>query len=306
MKEEIMNKLLAMEIFVHVVDAGGFTRAAEQLQIPKATVSTLLQKLEATLGAKLLNRTTRQISVTADGAAYYERCLRILAEVRDSEEALSSSRSAASGRLRVEVPSWLGTQIIVPALPDFCVQYPDVQLEMGCSDRSVDLIEEGVDCALRGGNLADSSLIARRVGLLRFAAAASPDYLARHGVPQHPEQLRQQQCINYFSARNGKIRAWHFQRGDEQVQMDLPGRFAVNNSEAYLHAGLAGLGVMHSSHFMLQPYLDSGRLQLLLPDWISPQIPLHIIYPHNRHLSAKVRAFVEWIARLLMAMPGLQ
>ena len=301
-----MDKLLAMEIFVHVVDSGGFTRAAQQLQMPKATVSTLLQKLETTLGAKLLNRTTRRISVTADGAAYYERCLRILGEVKDSEEALSSSRSTASGRLRVEVPHGLGTEVIIRALPQFLAQYPQIQMEMGCSDRTVDLIEEGVDCALRGGPLADSTLIARRVGVLKFVTCASREYLATHGIPQHPLDLQQHQCINYFSARSGKIYDWDFQRGDEQLQFAIPSRFAINNSDAYLQAGLAGLGVMQLPMFMLHPYLASGKLELILTDWSSAPLPLHIVYPHNRHLSAKVRAFVEWVAQLLAEMPDLQ
>lgn len=301
-----MDKLLAMEVFVHVVDAGGFTRAAQQLQMPKATVSTLLARLESTLGAKLLNRTTRRISVTADGAAYYERCLRILGEVKDSEEALSSSSSTPSGRLRVEVPHGLGTKVIIRALPQFYAQYPHIQMEMGCSDRTVDLIEEGVDCALRGGELADSTLIARRVGVLKFVTCASREYLFEHGVPQHPRELLQHQCINYFSARSGKIYDWDFRRGDEQLQFAIPGRFAINNSDAYLQAGLAGLGVIQQPMFMLQPYLASGQLQLILNDWTSEPIPLHVVYPHNRHLSAKVRAFVEWVAQLLAEMPDLQ
>ena len=255
---------------------------------------------------KLLNRTTRQISVTADGAAYYERCLRILGEVKDSEEALSSSRSAASGRLRVEVPNGLGTMIIIPALPEFLARYPDVQLEMGCSDRTVDLIEEGVDCALRGGNLADSSLIARRVGIMQFMTVASSSYLQQHGIPQHPQDLMQHQCINYFSARSGKIYDWDFARGEEKFEFPVPSRFAINNSEAHLAAVLAGLGAAQLPAFMLTRYLQSGQLQALLPEWTSQPVPLHVVYPHNRHLSAKVRAFVEWVAELLALQSGMQ
>ena len=301
-----MDKLLAMEVFVHVVDAGGFTRAAQQLQMPKATVSTLLQKLETLLGAKLLNRTTRQISVTADGAAYYERCLRILGEVKDSEEALSSSRSAASGRLRVEVPNGLGTMIIIPALPAFMARYPDVQLEMGCSDRTVDLIEEGVDCALRGGNLADSSLIARRVGIMQFMTVASSSYLERHGIPQHPQDLMQHLCINYFSARSGKIYDWDFAKGEEKFEFPVPSRFAINNRGAHLAGVLAGLGIAQLPAFMLPTYLQNAQLQVVLPEWSSQPVPLHVVYPHNRHLSAKVRAFVEWVAEILALQSSMQ
>src|SRR5471032_110101 len=193
-----MNKLQAMEVFVQVVDADGFTRAAEHMQLPKATVSTLIQSLEAALAVKLLHRTTRHVSVTADGAAYYERCLRILSDVREAEESLSRTRLSPAGRLRVDAPTGLASEILVPALPDFFERYPGIQLEMGCSDRQIDLIEEGVDCAVRGGMLGDSSLIARRVGILNFITCASPDYLARYGRPTHPNELPRHRCVNYF------------------------------------------------------------------------------------------------------------
>ena len=212
-----MNKLQAMEVFVEVVDTGGFTRAAENLQLPKATVSTLIASLETALSVKLLHRTTRHVSVTADGAAYYERCLRILSDVRDAEESLSRTRLSPSGRLRVDVPTGLAHDVLIPAMPDFFTRYPDIQMEMGCSDRSVDLIEEGVDCAVRGGQLVDSSLIARRVGMLNFITCAAPSYLQRQGVPVHPQELLQHQCVNYFSSRSGKILDWDFTRDGERL-----------------------------------------------------------------------------------------
>lgn len=199
-----MNKLQAMEVFVQVVDAGGFTRASETLQLPKATVSTLVAGLESALSVKLLHRTTRQVSVTADGAAYYERCLRILADVKDAEESLSRTRLSPSGRLRVDAPTGLSNEILVPALPSFFEQYPDIQLELGCSDRPVDLIEEGVDCAVRGGQLADSTLIARRVGLLNFVTCAAPSYLERFGIPAHPRDLNGTAASTIFRPRLAK------------------------------------------------------------------------------------------------------
>ena len=301
-----MNKLQAMEVFVQVVDAGGFTRAAEHMQLPKATVSTLIQSLESTLAVKLLHRTTRQISVTADGAAYYERCLRILSDVREAEESLSRTRLSPSGRLRVDVPTGLASDILVPALPDFFARYPDILLEMGCSDRQVDLIEEGVDCAVRGGTLGDSSLIARRVGVLNFITCASPAYLARHGRPTHPSELQRHRCVNFFSSRTGKIFEWDFTRDGERVQMQLPGLIAVNDSNAYLAAGLAGLGVVQTATVMVDPMLADGRLEQLLSDWSTDPAPIHVVYPQNRHLSAKVRVFVEWVAELFANHPGMR
>lgn len=301
-----MNKLQAMEVFVQVVDAGGFTRAAENMQLPKATVSTLVQALELALTVKLLHRTTRQVSVTADGAAYYERCLRILADVRDAEESLSRNRANPSGRLRVDSSTAIANDIIIPALPDFFARYPDILLELGCSDRPVDLIEEGVDCAIRGGTLADSSLIARRVGVLQFVTCATPAYLAAHGRPLHPNDLAAHRCVNYFSPRTGKTFDWDFARGEEHVLIAAPASLAVNDSTAYISAGLAGIGIIQMASYQIDPLVTSGRLELVLEDWISMPLPVHVVYPQNRHLSAKVRVFVEWIADLFVQYPALQ
>jgi LysR family transcriptional regulator for bpeEF and oprC len=301
-----MNKLQAMEVFVQVVDAGGFTRAADAMQLPKATVSTLIQALEGALAVKLLHRTTRHVSVTADGAAYYERCLRILSDVREAEESLSRTRLSPSGRLRVDAPTGLASDVIVPALPQFFEQYPDIQLELGCSDRPVDLIEEGVDCAVRGGALGDSSLIARRVGILHFVTCASPAYLERYGRPAHPNELLRHRCVNYFSARTGKIFDWDFTRDGERVQVALPGHIALNDSNAYIAAGIAGLGIIQMANFMMEPMLKDGRFELILDDWISDPLPIHVVYPQNRHLSAKVRVFVEWVAELFSNHPGMR
>jgi len=300
-----MDKLQAMEVFTQVVDAGGFTRAAEILQLPKATVSTLVRNLETALSVKLLNRTTRQISLTADGAAYYERCLRILAEVRDAEDSLSKTHASPSGRLRIDVPSALGRHLLMPALPQFLARYPDINLEVGCSDRPVDLIEEGVDLAVRGGALADSTLVARRIGQLHFVTCAAPSYIALHGRPHHPNDLLQHDCVNYFSAKTGKISEWDFARNGERIQMRLPGRIAVNDSNAYMTATLSGMGVAQMAAFALCPYLQSGELELLLEDWTIDPLPLHVVYPQNRHLSAKVRVFVEWISELFADHPAL-
>jgi LysR family transcriptional regulator for bpeEF and oprC len=301
-----MNKLQAMEVFVQVVDAGGFTRAAEALQLPKATVSTLVQGLEQALAVKLLHRTTRQVSVTSDGAAYYERCLRILSDVREAEESLSTNRASPSGRLRVDVSTGLASDIIIPALPDFFERYPDIRLDLGCGDRPVDLIEEGVDCAIRGGALPDSGLIARRIGVLQFATAATPAYFEKHGRPTHPNDLLNHRCVNYFSSKSGKTMDWDFVRGDETLFIPVPACLAVNDSTAYMTAGLEGLGIIQMASYQVVPMLASGRMELVLEDWTSTPLPVNIVYPQNRHLSAKVRVFVEWMADLFTSHPRLQ
>ncbi|WBS05415.1 LysR family transcriptional regulator [Pseudoduganella sp. SL102] len=301
-----MNKLQAMEVFVQVVDAGGFSRAADLMQLPKATVSTLIQQLETSLSVKLLHRTTRQVSVTADGAAYYERCLRILSDVKDAEESLSRTRLSPSGRLRVESPTGLASEILVPALPAFFERYPDIQLELGSSDRPVDLIEEGVDCAVRGGALGDSTLIARRIGIIHFVTCAAPAYLAKYGAPQHPRELERHRCVNYFSAKTGKIYDWDFTKDGERIQIPMPGVIALNDSNAYIQAGLAGLGVIQMTDYLLLEHVRTGRMVQLLSDWTTDPLPVHIVYPQNRHLSAKVRVFVEWVAELFANHPGMR
>jgi LysR family transcriptional regulator, regulator for bpeEF and oprC len=298
-----MNKLQAMEVFVQVVDAGSFTRAAEVLHLPKATVSTLVQSLESSLSAKLLHRTTRQVTVTTDGAAYYERCVRILSDVRDAEESLSTTRLSPSGRLRVDVPTGLASEILIPALPDFFERYPDIVMELGSTDRPVELVEEGVDCAVRGGELWDENLIARRVGVINFVTAASPAYLQRFGTPHHPDDLQRHRCVNYFSTKTGKTYDWDFQRGDEKIIVPKHGLIALNDSNAYVHAGLAGLGIIQMADYLMLKHVAAGRMVRLLPDWISEPTPVHIVYPQNRHLSAKVRVFVEWVSELFARDP---
>jgi LysR family transcriptional regulator for bpeEF and oprC len=301
-----MNKLQAMEVFIQVVDCGSFTKAAEMLNLPKATVSTLVQTLESTLSVKLLHRTTRQVMITSDGAAYYERCVQILSDVRDAEESLSRHRLSPSGRLRVDTPTGLASEILIPALPAFFERYPDISLELGSTDRPVDLVEEGVDCAVRGGELIDPNLIARRIGVINFMTAASPEYIARHGMPQHPRDLERHRCVNYFSAKNGKIMNWDFTRDGERIEVALPGTIALNDSNAYVQAGLAGLGIITMTDYLLTSYIAAGRMVQVLPEWRSDPLPVHIVYPQNRHLSAKVRVFVEWVSELFAAHPNLR
>jgi LysR family transcriptional regulator, regulator for bpeEF and oprC len=301
-----MNKLQAMEVFVQVVDAGGFTRAAENMKLPKATVSTLVGALERSLSAKLLNRTTRHVSVTAEGSAYYDNCLRILSDIREAEDSLTHNRLNPSGRLRVDAPTWLASEVIIPALPEFFAAYPDIHLELGCSDRQVDLVEEGVDCAIRGGRqLADSRLIAKRIGTMRYLTCASPAYLARHGQPQHPDELVNHHCVNYFSARNGKIFDWCFIRDRERFQVALTSPIALNDSYAYAAAGVAGLGIVQMAEHLMAPMIQDGRLIPVLDDWENEPLPVYAMYPENRHQSAKLRAFTEWAGRLFAAHPAL-
>lgn len=299
-----MNRLQAMEVFVSVVDTGSFTRTAEQLGLPKATVSTLVRQLETRLGAKLLNRTTRRVNVTVDGAAYYERCARILTEIEDSEQAIAGTGAGLTGRLRVDVGATFGRRFLVPALPEFFARYPDIRLELGCGDRPVDLIEEGVDCVVRGGTPASSGLIAQPVGEVELVYCAAPHYLAGRGTPSHPNDLLAHDIVRYFSTRFGATDVWNFNRGGERLELRLDGRFAVNDSEAYLEAGLAGLGVIEMTTIMADAPLREGRLVRVLPTWHPDPVPIYVMYPQSRRLSAKVKVFVEWVASLIAREVG--
>jgi LysR family transcriptional regulator, regulator for bpeEF and oprC len=295
-----------MQLFVRVVETGSMTRAAGSLQMPKATATTLIQQLEAALGVKLLNRTTRRVSLTADGAAYYPRCVAILDEVRETEESLSRRHASPQGRLRVEVPTLIARLVIVPALPAFFARYPDIELELGCSERRTDLVEEGIDCAVWSGELEDSTLIARRVGQLYFGTCAAPSYLAAHGTPHHPDELKQHRCINHFSPRTGKIFDWVFAKNGARIHTSLRGYIALDDENSYVAAAEAGLGVAQIPAFVLKDAMEHNDLELLLGDWFAEPAPLSVVYPENRHLSSKIRVFVDWVAELFADHDGIQ
>lgn len=296
-----MDRFHAMQAFVRVVETGSFTKAAETLHMSKTTVTQLVQQLEARLRVRLLNRTTRKVNVTADGAAYYERALRLLTDMDDAETSLSSASASPRGRLRVDVPSPLARLVIVPALPAFHTRYPDIQLDMGVSDRTVDLIGESVDCVVRGGELTDLSLIARRVGDLQLGVYAAPDYLARIGTPSHPGELAgpHHHVVGFTWARSGKAIPYAMHRRGESIK--VRGRYvvAVDDGNAYLAAGLAGMGVLWLPDYMARAHRARGELVPLFEDWRLDPMPLYVAYPPNRHVSAKLRVFIDWIAELM-------
>lgn len=292
-----MDQLAAMRAFVRVVETGSFTRAAHSLEMPKPTVSKLIQTLEAHLRTKLLNRTTRRVAVTPDGAAYYERTVRLLVDLDELDSNMALSQAHPRGKLRIDVSGALARLIIIPALPDFVDRFPDIQIDLGVSDRQADLVGENVDCVVRAGELTDQSLIARRVAELQMVTCAAPSYLARYGEPKHPSDLESDhRVINYFSARTGRPLPFDFRRNGEPYE--IKGRYAValNEGSAYVAAAVAGLGVAQTPKFMVQQQLDDGTLRLVFRDWESEPVPLHIVYPPNRHLSNRLRVFVDWIA----------
>ncbi|HEV7325455.1 MAG TPA: LysR family transcriptional regulator [Bosea sp. (in: a-proteobacteria)] len=302
-----MDQLNAMRAFVRVVEVGTFTRAAELLDLPKPTVTKLIQQLEGHLHAQLLNRTTRRVTVTMDGAAYYERALRVLGEIDELDQSMTSSQARPSGRLRVDVSASFATDIILPALPSFHARYPEIQIDMGLSDRPADLIGENLDLAVRAGAIDDQSLIARRIGEMMLITCATPGYLAKHGTPRHPRDLEDGHlAIGYRRAGTSRILPFTFASAKETIEIQGDYVVSLNEGTGYVAAGLAGLGVMQVPTFMAMAHIASGRLVPILTDWCTKPKPLHIIYPPNRHLSNKVRVFVDWLAELFARNELLQ
>ena len=292
-----MDQLSAMRAFVRVVDAGTFTRAAQLLGLPKPRVSKQVQMLELHLRTKLLNRTTRKVSTTADGAAYYERAVRILADMDELEGSMTPSQASPKGRLRIDVSASIAMLCIVPALPDFHARFPDIQLDIGASDRPVDLTGESVDCVIRAGTINDQSLVARRLGTMAFVTCATPSYLERHGAPQHPRDLEQgHTMVGYFNGSSPRAYPMTFVRGGERLEVRGRVMTAVNESNVYVAAGLAGLGIIMAPTFMVDRHIESGALLPVLAGWDAEPVPLYIAYAPHRHLSNKLRVFVAWVA----------
>jgi LysR family transcriptional regulator, regulator for bpeEF and oprC len=299
LEKNFVDQLTAMRAFARVVEAGTFAQAADSLRMPKPTVTKLIQSLETHLSTKLLNRTTRRVTVTPDGAAYYERAIRLLAELDELDGSMALSQTNPKGRLRIDVGTSLAVLVIIPALPDFYARYPDIQIDLGVTDRPVDLIGESVDCVIRGGDLTDQSLVARRIAEITFITCASPSYLQRYGVPRHPSDLDHgHSVVNYFHPRSGRMLPLDFSSNGERVELAGRHLIAVNDSVAYVTAALAGLGIIQAPSFMLHKDIEAGRLTRLLPEWTSESINVYVVYPPNRHLSNKLRVFVDWVADL--------
>lgn len=296
-----MDRFDAMLAFTRVVEAGSFTKAAETLHMSKTTVTQLVQQLEARLRVKLLNRTTRKVNVTADGAVYYDRVTRLLADMHDAESSLSGASAVPRGRLRVDVPSPFARMILIPALPEFFARYPDIQIDMGVSDRIVDMIDENVDCVVRGGELTDLSLMARKVADLQLGMFAAPAYLERVGRPTHPQELEGQlhRTVGFLWARTGRAVPYALHKGNQRLQINGQYVLAVDDGNAYLTAGLAGIGILWLPQYMSEPYERSGKLVPLFQDWTLEPMPLYVAYQPNRYVSLRLRVFIDWVAELM-------
>lgn len=294
-----MDRIDLFRIFTRVVDCTSFTRAADTLGMPRSSVSAAVAELEGRVGARLLHRTTRRVTLTQDGTVFYERCLALIADVEEVEGLFRQGGTRPSGKLRVDVPGRIGRLIVAPALPGFLEAYPGIDISLGVTDRAVNLVEEGVDCALRVGPLGDSGLVARPIGRLDLINVASPGYLARHGVPTGPDALAGHWAVNYASPSTGRVEPWEWREGGGLRTLPMRARVTVNGAEASIACCLAGLGLIQIPAYDVRPYLEAGELVEVMPAHRAEPLPVTLLYPHRQHLSRRVLAFADWLESLL-------
>lgn len=295
-----MDRLQSMRIFARVVEMHSFTRAAESLALPPSRVTRAVKELEAFLGASLLRRTTRHISLTPEGTLYYDHCRRLLADIEAVESSFPGSAGQPRGRLRVDMTLSLARLVVLPSIKDFQARFPEVELTLTMSDRTVELVQEGIDCVIRAGTPEDSpTLVAKRIGGFDWVACASPEYLSRHGTPTSLDDLAEHHAVGYLSSRTARTLEWKFVVDDEERCVRMQERLIVNDTDAYVTCGLEGLGLIRPGSYMVRDHLLSGRLVPVLTQFHAPSVPLSVIYPKNRHLSPTVRAFVDWVGEVV-------
>lgn len=294
-----MDRIDVIKIFVRVAELGSFTQAADILGIAKASTSAAVRELETELGTRLLQRTTRKVTMTQDGLAFYERSRDMLAELDELQSMFQQDDAGLSGRLRVDLPVALARNIVMPALPGFLDRHPRLQLDLSSTDRLVDVVQEGFDCILRVGWLADSSLVARPLGAFPMVNCASPAYLARFGTPATPADLSRHRLVDYAPALGGRSALFEYMEGGARRTVVVPAVLAVNNSDAYQAACQAGLGIIQAPLSGMAALLADGRLVTLLPDYCAAPMPVTLLYPSRRHLSRRARGFMDWLAEVM-------
>jgi len=292
-----MDLLGSMKTYVAVVDSGSFATAATRLNVSRAMVSKQVQKLEEHLGTRLMNRTTRRLSLTETGRAFFERSVQILSDVNEAEQIAGQMTTLPRGVLRVTIPLSYGQHRLGSILGAYTQAYPQVQLDIALSDRKVDLVEEGFDVAIRIGALPQSDLIARKLGEAHSIVCASPGYLAAHGTPQAPGDLSEHACLSYSLSSSGHD--WRLESASQQVTVPVNGPMRADNGDIIRLAAVAGAGIAFQPHFIVGEDLAAGRLVQVLPDWRSAEMGIHAVYPSRKHLSAKVRTFVDFIVAAL-------
>ncbi|AHG65364.1 LysR family transcriptional regulator [Advenella mimigardefordensis] len=293
-----MDRFDAMQLFIRIVELGSFTEAAGALNLPRATATHAIKELEKRLGARLLDRTTRQVAPTLDGQAFYERSKRVLAELEDAETSLSTHVSNPHGTLRLDLHGAHATKIILPRISEFRARYPHIDVVISSGDRLVHLVREGIDCVVRAGQPRDSSLVVRKLADMPQIICASPDYLSRYGTPAHPGELPQHQAIGFFSRGNDSRYPFSVMMDGQETQFEASGWMSVSDAECYTSAALAGCGLIQVPRFRLEAHLRAGRLVQVLADWPCPDLPVCALYPFHRQLSPRVRVFIDWAREL--------
>lgn len=300
-----MHLTESLRIFARVAELASFSAAAEQLGLPRTSVSAAVREAEAELGTRLLHRTTRRVQLTQDGQVVYERALDLLADVDELRGLFQAEPAALRGRLRVDMPQTLACELVIPALPRFMAEHPALEIELSSVDRRVDLVREGFDCVLRVGHLADSSLIARPLGAYRMVNLASPAYLQAHGRPRKLADLGRHRLVHYVPTLGNKADGFEHVDADGTVHtLAMDGALTVNTTAAYEAAALAGLGIVQVPEAGMRPHLQAGRLVEVLPKWRAAPLPVSIVYAHRRHLPQRVQVFMHWLAALIT--PRLQ
>jgi LysR family transcriptional regulator for bpeEF and oprC len=297
-----VDRFQSMQIFARVVEMHSFSRAAESLSLPSSRITRVVKELEAFLGVRLLQRTTRHISLTPDGSLYYDHCRRLLADIQAVESSFPGSAGQPRGRLRVDMTLSLARLVIIPAIKDFQSRFPDVELTLTMADRTVELVQEGIDCVIRAGTPQDSpTLVAKRVGAFDWITCASPEYLMLHGTPKTLQDLSKHEAVGYLSSRTARPLEWHYVVDGEDCCIGMQERLIVNDTDAYVACALEGLGIIRAGSYMVTQHLRTGRLRRVLEDYAAPAVPLSVLYPQNRHLSPTVRAFVDWVSEVMGA-----
>lgn len=298
-----MNQMEAMQVYLRVAELASFTEAANSLGLAKANVSAAVQQLEAMLGTRLLHRTTRRVQMTHDGQTFYERSKDLLADFDELKTLFNSQQNQLRGRLRVDMPTAMARSLVIPRLPEFLCEHPQLEIELSSTDRRVDLVREGFDCVVRVGKLNDSSLVARVIGEYQLINCVSPSYVATYGIPKSLEDLAQHKLVHYVSVLGGKSDG--FEYVDELTSttkyIAMEGALIVNNAEAYLSACLAGLGIIQvpENGATVRPYIDSGQLIEILPSYCSAPMPVSLLYANRRHLPKRVQAFMNWMIEVI-------
>ncbi|MCU4314424.1 MULTISPECIES: LysR family transcriptional regulator [Acinetobacter] len=294
-----LDRIQAMQIFVRVAEAESFIHAAEALSLPASTVTSVVKNLEKYLQVRLLNRTTRRVSLTPEGAEYLIQCKEILDLIEHTESNLTKAIKKPQGRLRVDMPAGIAHSVVMPNLQDFQLRYPDIHLMIGVSDRQVDLIKEGVDCVIRMGNLENSSLVARPLGEFRWVTCASAAYLKENGIPQSLDDLAHHRAIHYFSGNNRKTGEMCFVQNGEKKIVRMNGNIAVNETELYIKMCLEGYGLAQLAERLVTEHLKEKRLLAVLQDWCPSPVTVTLLYPHQRYVSPAVRVFSDWMSELI-------